>query len=70
MKIVGLINLILGVVLALYNGFNNDSSDHIADVEELEIMNDKTNRSGMSAKIGVAVMIIGGIIFIAGEKKR
>lgn len=70
MKIVGLINMTLGVVLALYNGFNNDSSNNIDDIEDLEILNDSTSRTGMSAKIGVAVMIIGGIIFIVGEKKR
>jgi len=70
MKIVGLINLALGVVLALYNGFNHNSKVMIVDIEDPEITNVITSRTGLSAKIGVAVMILGGIIFIVGEKRR
>jgi uncharacterized membrane protein len=42
----------------------------IVDIEDPEITNVITSRTGLSAKIGVAVMILGGIIFIVGEKRR
>ncbi|MCC5906712.1 MAG: hypothetical protein JJU13_10915 [Balneolaceae bacterium] len=70
MKKAGLIILVLGVLIILLTGFNSETKEQVADTGNLEITAEKTIRANWSPMIGVAIMTVGGIIFILGGKER
>lgn len=70
MKKAGLIILVLGVIIILLTGFNPETEVKVVETGVLENTTEKTSRSNWSPMIGVAVMTVGGIIFILGGKER
>jgi hypothetical protein len=70
MKKAGLIILVLGVLIILLTGFNPETEEKTVETGDLEITAEKTIKANWSPMIGVAVMTVGGIIFILGGKER
>ncbi|HLP14810.1 MAG TPA: hypothetical protein VK470_01050 [Bacteroidota bacterium] len=69
MKTAGIILLIVGLVMTLYTGFSYITKDKVADVGPIEITKEKEHSTNWSPYLGVGLIIIGGVLFVAGNKK-
>ena len=70
MKKAGLIILAFVLLLSLFSGFNHITKENIVEIGELGITDDKTNTASWSPKVGIAIMTVGGILFVVGGKSR
>jgi len=70
MKKAGLIILVFGLIITLFTGFNYVTQEKIVEIGDLEITAEKTNTASWSPMIGIAVMVVGGIIFVVGGKEK
>jgi hypothetical protein len=70
MKKAGLIILAFGLLISLFTGYKYATEEKIVQIGDLEITAEKSNRTNWSPMIGVAVMTVGGIMFIVGGKER
>lgn len=68
-KTIGLIIIVIGLVMTLYTGFNYVTREKVIDIGEIEVTADKEHTASWSPFIGVGVMVIGGVVFLAGRKK-
>ncbi len=69
MKRTGLIVLIIGLIITVFTGFDFMTREKVVDLGELEITANKKHGITWSPLIGVAVMVIGGGMFLTGSKK-
>ena len=67
-KIIGIAIIILGIVMIAYTGFNIVTTKKVVDLGSIEI-NQKTNHPTQWSPIVGGVLIIGGIMVIAIERK-
>jgi hypothetical protein len=70
MKTAGLVIAIIGLVITLFTGFNYITREKVVDIGELEISANKRHNVSWSPLIGVAVMVVGGGIYLVGLKKQ
>jgi len=68
-KKIGLVILVIGLIMTLYTGFNYVTRDEVMDMGDVHVMMDKNHSTNWSPFIGLGVMVIGGVIFLAGKKK-
>jgi hypothetical protein len=69
MKKIGLVVLVIGLLITLFTGFKYITREKVVDLGEIQISRDKTNRVSWSPLVGVAVMVIGGGMFLLGPKE-
>jgi drug/metabolite transporter (DMT)-like permease len=69
MKKIGAIIFVIGLLAAVFAGFNIVTREKVVDIGELEIMANKNHVMDWSPAIGVALMIVGGVVYIFGDKK-
>jgi hypothetical protein len=69
MKNAGILILIIGLVLTLFEGFNFVTREKVVDLGSIEIMQNKRHSIPWSPVAGVAMIIIGGGIYLFGNKK-
>lgn len=69
MKKAGLVILVIGVLISFFSGISFDSEEQVAEEESYEVTADDTDRSNWIPMVGVAVMTVGGIVFILGGKE-
>jgi hypothetical protein len=69
MKKIGLVVLVIGLLITLFTGFKYITREKVVDIGEIQISRDKTNRVSWSPLVGVAVMVIGGGMFLFGPKE-
>jgi hypothetical protein len=67
MKKAGLIIMVFGLLITLFTGFRYVTSEKVVEIGDIEIRADRTNRVDWSPMAGVAVIVIGGIMFYAGK---
>ena len=70
MKKIGLVVLIIGLAITLFTGFKYVAREKVVDIGDIQISRDKTNRVSWSPLIGVAVMVVGGGMFLFGLKNK
>ena len=70
MKRTGLLIFTFGSLLSLVTAFNYVSKEKVVEIGELEIKADKNNGAIWSPLIGLAVTIVGGVIFVVEEKGK
>ncbi|MEZ4771585.1 MAG: hypothetical protein R3D00_00300 [Bacteroidia bacterium] len=69
MKKIGIIIFAIGLLITIYTGFNFVTKKKIVDVGEIQITQDKNHTVTWSPLVGVAVMVVGGGMFLVGQKK-
>jgi hypothetical protein len=69
MKNAGIIILIIGLLLTLVTGFNYVTKEKIVDIGDIEISADKKHSLDWSPVAGIAVMVVGGVIYLVGTRK-
>ncbi len=68
-KTIGIIIMAVGLLMTLYTGFNYVTREKVVDMGEVHISMDKNHTANWSPFIGIGVIVIGGVVFLAGRKK-
>ncbi|MFO7525610.1 MAG: hypothetical protein R6W68_09165 [Ignavibacteriaceae bacterium] len=68
-KVIGIIIMVVGLLMTLYTGFNYVTREKVIDIGDIEISADKERSVGWSPFIGIGIIVIGGVVFLAGKKK-
>jgi len=68
-KTIGIIIMVIGLVMALYTGFNYVTREKVVDIGNIEITADKDKTVSWGPFLGIGVIVIGGVVFLAGRKK-
>ena len=61
--------LILCVVLTLITGFKFFTKEKVVDIGKVEITADKPHKVAWSPLFGIGVMVVGGILYLAGGRR-
>lgn len=61
--------MVIGLVMTLYTGFNYVTREKVVDIGGIEITADKENNVNWGPFVGIGVIVIGGVVFLAGRKK-
>jgi uncharacterized membrane protein YdcZ (DUF606 family) len=69
MKTTGIVLLIIGILLTIFTTFQFFTREKVAEIGNLEITHDKKNTLNWSPLVGVAVMVIGGVVLWQAGKK-
>lgn len=69
MKKTGIIIVILGLVLTIITAFTFFTREKIVDIGSLKITANKPHHLSWSPLIGVAVMVVGGVVILVSNKK-
>jgi hypothetical protein len=69
MKKAGILILIVGLVLTIFTAFTVFTREKVVDIGSLEITANKPHHLNWSPLIGVAVMGVGGVIYLMAPKK-
>lgn len=69
MKKVGAVIFVIGLLATIFAGFNLVTREKVVDIGELEIMANKNHVMDWSPAIGVALMVVGGVVYILGSRK-
>ena len=69
MKTAGIIILVVGLLITLFTGFNFVTKKKVVDIGNLEITKDENHNMAWSPLVGVAVMVLGGVVLLFGAKK-
>ena len=68
-KTIGIVIMVIGLVMTLYTGFNYVTREKVVDIGKIEITADKDNAVSWGPFVGIGVIVIGGVVFLAGRKK-
>lgn len=69
MKQAGGIILIIGLLITLFAGFKFVTKKKVVEIGNLEITKDKNHVMDWSPLAGVAVILIGGSVYILGTRR-
>jgi hypothetical protein len=70
MKQAGIAILIIGLLITIFTGIRFITKEKVLEIGELEITRDKSHNLAWSPLIGLAVMAIGGGMYLFGSKKN
>lgn len=70
MKQTGIILLVAGLLITAFAGFNFVTKKKVVDIGKLEITRDENHILDWSPLAGVAIVVIGGGIYLYGAKKQ
>jgi hypothetical protein len=70
MRNLGIVLVVIGLVLTLVTGFKFFTKEKIVDIGNIEVSADKPHKVDWSPYLGVGIMVIGGIIFIASRRRN
>ena len=68
MKTAGIFLLVIGIVMIVYTGFNYVTTEKVVDIGPIKINQEKNHPVQWSPIVGV-VLLVGGIVLIARDKK-
>ena len=69
MKKAGIIILVIGLLLTIFTAFTYFTREKVVDLGKIEITANKAHHLNWSPLIGVAVMVVGGVLVWQGSKK-
>ncbi|MDP2089550.1 MAG: hypothetical protein Q8J84_09140 [Flavobacteriaceae bacterium] len=68
-KSLGIVLIIIGILMMIYTGFNFVTTEKVVDIGPIEINQEKNHPVQWSPIIGL-VLIVGGIVIVARDKKN
>ncbi len=69
MKNAGIFIIVIGLLLTIFTAFTFFTKEKVVDIGKVEITADKPHHLNWSPLIGVAVMVIGGVVLWQSSKK-
>ncbi len=70
MKKAGFIIFAIGLLVTIFTGLNYVTKEVVMEAGELSITRDVNHGFSWSPLIGVAILIIGAVVFVVGFKKQ
>jgi membrane-bound ClpP family serine protease len=67
-KTIGTIIMVIGLLMTLYTGFNYVTREKVVDVGGIVITADRDNTVSWGPFVGIGVIVIGGVVYLAGRK--
>jgi uncharacterized membrane protein YdcZ (DUF606 family) len=67
-RVIGIILIVIGIIMLVYNGFNFVTHKKVVDLGPLEINKEEKHNVSWPPIVG-AVLIVGGIVVLARDKK-
>lgn len=68
-KTIGIVLIILGIIMVLYNSFNFTTTEKVVDIGPIEINKEVNHPMAWSPVIGI-VLAVGGVILIVTSNKK
>jgi uncharacterized membrane protein YidH (DUF202 family) len=68
-KPLGIVLIVIGIIMLAYTGFNYVTTEKVVDIGPIEINAQKNNRVSWPPFVGL-VLIVGGVVIIALDKKK
>jgi uncharacterized membrane protein YdcZ (DUF606 family) len=68
-KTIGIVMAIIGILMMIYTGFSYVTTEKVVDLGPMQMSMEKENPVQWSPIIG-AVLLVGGIVLVAIDKKR
>jgi multisubunit Na+/H+ antiporter MnhB subunit len=69
MKKLGIILIIVGLLFTIITGFGFFTKEKVADIGNIEISKSEPHSVNWSPYLGVGIIVIGGILLLAGPRK-
>lgn len=69
MRSLGIFLIVIGLVLTLVTGFKFFTKEKVVDIGNIEVSADKPHSVAWSPYLGIGIMVVGGIIFIASRRR-
>ncbi|MCX6300739.1 MAG: hypothetical protein NTW82_01015 [Bacteroidia bacterium] len=69
MKKAGIVIVILGLILTIFTAVTVFTREKVVDIGDVKITRNKPHRLNWSPLIGIAVMGIGGVVYVMAPKK-
>lgn len=69
MKKTGIVLIVVGIILTLVTGFKFFTKKEVVDIGNVEINKSEPHRVNWSPYVGVAIIVVGGIMVIAGGRR-
>jgi hypothetical protein len=69
MKATGIILIIIGIALTIFTTFKFFTKEKVVDLGVVEITTEKPHELNWSPILGIAVIAIGGILYLVSSKK-
>lgn len=69
MKVVGIIIIVLGLLLTIFTGGSFKTEETIVELGDFEVTQEEKHEVNFYPWIGVAAMVVGGVVVFAGRKK-
>lgn len=69
MKTIGFVLIGLGIIMMIYTGFNYVTKEKVVDLGPIQINAEKNHPVQWSPIVGL-VLIVGGIVVVAVDKKK
>lgn len=69
MKTAGIIILVVGLLMTVYTGFTYITKEKVLDVAGLELTRDDHHTISWQPIVGLAAMVIGGVVLVLSRKK-
>ncbi|CAM3932808.1 hypothetical protein FLSI110296_04185 [Flavobacterium sinopsychrotolerans] len=68
-KTIGIVLIILGIIMVLYNSFNFTTTEKVVDIGPIEINKEVNHPMAWSPVIGI-VLAVGGVVLIVTSNKK
>jgi uncharacterized membrane protein YdcZ (DUF606 family) len=68
-KTLGIVTIIIGAIMVFYTGFNYVTTKKVIEIGPIEINQQQSHPVKWSPIVGV-ILIIGGVLFIARDKRN
>ena len=69
MKTAGIVILIVGLLMTIYTGFTYVTKEKVLEVGDLKVTRDDEHTIRWQPYVGIATMVIGGVVLVASRKK-
>lgn len=69
-KTIGIILIVLGILMLLYNSFNFTTTEKVVDIGPIEINKEVNHPIAWSPIIGIVLAVGGVVLLVVGNKKN
>jgi drug/metabolite transporter (DMT)-like permease len=69
-KPIGIILIILGILMLLYNSFNFTTTEKVVDIGPIQVNKEVNHPIAWSPIIGIVLAVGGVVLLVAGNKKN
>ncbi|OCB76051.1 hypothetical protein [Flavobacterium crassostreae] len=69
MKTIGIVTIVVGALMVFYTGFNYVTKEKVVDLGPIEINKEQNNPVQWSPIVAV-VLVIGGVVLVAADKRK